>query len=464
MGKPLRVNWHSGSNVKDMRILQVNLKDSQGGAAQIAWNLHRAYCARGFESRLAVSRKFSSDADVFEIPHEPYKSSYARLLRGLGKQLEVLSARVRGLGRVGGFLIWLSEIPQQMEVARGRENFYAPGTAHLLEAFPQPPDILHIHNLHKDWQNDRRDYFDVRELPRLSRAVPTAITLHDAWLLSGHCAHSMNCERWQTGCGQCPDLSIYPAFNRDATAYNWQRKKEIYSHSRLHVATPSRWLMDKVETSILAAGVASACVIPNGVDLTIFHPAAEERGALGLPSNARVLLFTADGIRANQMKDFETLRKAIAIVSEHVPQVIFLALGEAGNTEKIGRAEIRFVPYQKDAGLVARYYRAADIYLHAARADTFPNSVIEALACGTPVIATRVGGIPEQIKAGETGFLVNAGDAQAMADNIALLLHDAELRQHMGKSAAQDARARFDLEQQADRYLDWYQEIQQVAR
>jgi glycosyltransferase involved in cell wall biosynthesis len=78
--------------------------------------------------------------------------------------------------------------------------------------------------------------------------------------------------------------------------------------------------------------------------------------------------------------------------------LVFVALGEDAPAERIGAAEIRFVPYQKDPAVVARYYQAADIYIHSARADTFPNTVLEALACGTPVVATAVGGIPEQVK------------------------------------------------------------------
>ena len=103
--------------------------------------------------------------------------------------------------------------------------------------------------------------------------MPTVLTLHDAWLLSGHCAHSFDCERWKTGCGECPDLTIEPAIRRDATADNWVRKRDIYARSRLYVATPSPWLMGRVEQSMLAPAVEQARVIPNGVDLSVFRPA-----------------------------------------------------------------------------------------------------------------------------------------------------------------------------------------------
>src|SRR5439155_7431909 len=77
---------------------------------------------------------------------------------------------------------------------------------------------------------------------------------------------------------------------------------------------------------------------------------------------------------------------------------LLIVLGDAAPAEQIGASELRFVPYRSDAETVARYYQAADIYVHAARADTFPSTVLEALACGTPVVATAVGGIPEQVK------------------------------------------------------------------
>jgi len=98
--------------------------------------------------------------------------------------------------------------------------------------------------------------------------------------------------------------------------------------------------------------------------------------------------------------------------------------GEASPPEQIGGVAIRFVPYLKDPKIVARYYQAADLYLHPARADTFPTTVLEALARGTPVVASAVGGIPEQDIEGRTGFLVPVGDAQALARRVLDLLGD----------------------------------------
>jgi glycosyltransferase involved in cell wall biosynthesis len=338
----------------------------------------------------------------------------------------------------------------------GVEDFHFPGTARLLTLTWPRPDIVHCHNLHGD-------YFDLRMLPWLSQQVPLVLTLHDAWLLSGHCAHSFGCEKWKIGCGHCPDLTIYPALHRDATAHNWRRKREIYTRSRLYVATPSRWLMQKVEQSMLALAVVEARVLPNGVDLSVFHPAdrREARAALGIPQDVKVLLVTGVQLRQNIWKDYSTLRDAVALTSERLygEGLLLIALGEDAPPERIGQAEIRSIPYQADRATVARYYQAADVYVHAARADTFPNAVLEALACGRPVVATAVGGIPEQVDDTRTGFLVSAGDAQGLAARIMQVLSDDALQQGMGMQAAQTARQQFDFDRQVDAYLNWYAEL-----
>jgi glycosyltransferase involved in cell wall biosynthesis len=326
----------------------------------------------------------------------------------------------------------------------------------MLQLTPQRADIIHAHNLHAN-------YFDLRYLPGLSHAVPLIVHLHDAWLLSGHCAHSFKCDRWIIGCGTCPDLTIYPGIKRDATAWNWRRKKKIYARSRLYIATPCNWLMDKARKSMLMTGAQGCRVIPNGVDLAVFHPGEKQaaRAELGIDQAAKVLLFAAHGIRDNIWKDYHTLRKAVALTDAHLQEggITFIALGEDAPPERIGTAEVCFVPPQQDPRRVACYYRAADIYVHAARADTFPNTILESLACGTPVIATAVGGIPEQIIEGVTGFLVAPGDSMAMAHKMAYLLNSPDVRLRMGQAAAEDAKARFNLDKQASKYIQWYQEI-----
>ena len=451
-------------------ILQISTADVRGGAENVARNLQREYRARGHRSQMAVGFKITDDPDVFVIPNESERTGWENFwLEASGKLTRNGMRGVRRAARLAGIL---GQPGRQFNQWMGIEDFHFAGTKRIVELADQP-DIVHCHNLHGE-------YFDLHALEWLSARVPVVITMHDAWLLSGHCVHSLGCGRWETGCGKCPDLTLYPAIRRDATAHNWKRKRSIYRSSRLHVATPCRWLMDKVERSILSEGASTMKVIPHGIDLKEFKPVPKSiaRAQLGLPPDADVLLFAANGIRQNIWKDYVTMRAAVEMLSSRMTgrNIVFIALGDVGPSDHIGSAEIRFIPYQRDPVAVARFYSAADLYIHGTRADTFPNVILEALACGTPVVGTAVGGIPEQIKGigslgGQihplnthgtdtaTGMLVPAGEPEAMAFGIGGLLLDTELRRTLGRNAVEDARVRFDLQRQVSDYLQWYCEI-----
>lgn len=456
---------------KALSILHVNTMDSGGGAARVASNLSEAYREQGHNSWIAVGHKISKDPTALQLRHDTRRSKWARLCLELESQVISIAGNRRGAGRIASWLRWSIGQPRRsFERWIGHEDFDYPASHSVLDLPPKRPDIVHCHNLHGG-------YFDLNALQSLSKVVPVVLTLHDAWLLSGHCSHSFGCDRWITGCGACPDLSIYPAINRDGTVFNWRRKREIFQNSRLYVATPSHWLMEKVEKSILAPAAKQTRVINNGVQLSIFRPRDKNlaRNRLNIPQDSDVLLFAADGVRGKVWRDYELMRAAVTRVAENLPDrnVIFIALGEDGDGEHAGLGKIRFVGHEPDPSVVASYYAAADVYLHAARADTFPTSVLEALACGTPVVATPVGGLPEQVRSlplsdasittrslnGFTGMLTPEGDPHLMANAITRLLLDSELHKHLSRNALRETRHRFDLGKQVDKYLDWYAEI-----
>jgi glycosyltransferase involved in cell wall biosynthesis len=458
-------------NNRPLNIVQVNTHDNVGGAALIAWNLHQAYKKRGLDSWMAVGCKKSIDDNVLNFAN--YASPYELMLLRIAKRLANLNHHFYGCGRLSNILVNLAHIRHRWHNIIGQEDFNYLPSWHLIGKLQRSPDLVHCHNLHGE-------YFDLRTLPWLSQHYPVVVTLHDAWLLSGHCAHSFDCERWRIGCGRCPDLSIYQPIQRDSSKHNWNQKKRVYAKSRLNVASPCRWLMNKINESMLRPAIDSSKVIANGVDLTIFKTSNRNavRKMIGIPNDSKVLLFVAHGIKENTWKDYPTLRRAIKHIEEkfHQNGLLFIALGDEGLSEKMRNAEIRFIPYNKDSQTVALYYQACDIYLHASRVDTFPNTILEAIACGTPVVATAVGGIPEQVKGlgtmenlvggwnsypidEATGILVPSGDPRVMAEAIIYLLDNPNICQKLGQNAARDAIQRFDLEKHAEAYLEWYREI-----
>jgi glycosyltransferase involved in cell wall biosynthesis len=454
-----------------LRVRHVNTLDGHGGAAGVASSLCKRCRQRGHESVMTVQQKVTDDDFVSVLDSNAKRGFVARKIMDLASALESTGNWPPQASRV---LRGVAQPWRAVDLMRGFEDFDYPSTYELASGSLWVPNIIHCHNLHGG-------FFDLRALASLSARVPIVLTLHDAWLLSGHCAHSFECDRWRIGCGKCPDLNIYPAIRRDATAQNWRKKRDIYLSSRLYIATPSEWLMRRVKQSILAAACVESRVIPNGVDVKAFSPgpAANIRLKLGIGPDTKMLLFIADHARQNPFKDYDTLRSALDILSERCQDldILFVALGDTGSDEIVHSVNIRLLPFTDDASEVANLLRATDLYVHAARADTFPSTIIEALATGTPVVATSVGGIPEQIRGLEgashgwpgpfddsssaTGILTSQGDADEMASAIELLLRNADLRQRLAENAVRDARLRFDIESQVTHYIDWYHSILQ---
>ena len=434
-----------------MRILQINTKDIGGGAEAIARSLVLLQRESGNEAYFAVGHLTSNLAVSIEVPNrvEIQKKPWHQTMTRFSEFFSAGSAGNRFFRR-------FSNPRRLLNRFLGREDFYFPGTQKLLGEIDGKFDMIHAHNLHGD-------YFDLRVLSDLSRRAPLLITLHDMWLATGHCAYSLDCTRWKTGCGHCPNLMTYPAVKRDATRYNHHRKRWIYQSSYLYLASPSNYLLEIFKDSIVWPAVCKSKVIHNGIDLDVFQPADQRmvRAALGLETDAFILLFVANRFKTNLYKDYGTLRATIETLAAKRPgqKLIAIALGDDSQIEIIGGVEVRCIPYTKSMEDLARYYQAADVYVHAAQADNFPTTILEAMACGLPVVATAVGGIVEQVQDGKTGYLAGPKNAEQMAEAILKLMNAPALRQEMGCRAADIAQKCYNRNDMVINYLDYYHEI-----
>lgn len=447
---------------KKLTIFSVNSSDVGGGAAKIATNLHSYLQQQGHNSLLCVGKKTLTRPDIINIPNDSAYSFIERVAFAGANAITPFVGRIKGMGFLKNVLKTVTRPQNTISYLLGREPFYHPGSHRLLTLSNLVPDIIHCHNLHNN-------YFDIRQLPSLSHKHPLVITLHDAWLLSGHCAHSFDCSQWKTGCNACPYLDTYPKVLINNTHTNWLIKAKIYKNSRLHIITPCQWLMDKVEQSTLIPGLASAAVINNGVNLKNFTIAHKQtiRQQLGLNQNSFVTLFVADAAKKNPWKDYQFLSQSMKEIASLHPekQFDFITIGEGGKEESFGNLRILFVAPLYDEKQLAMYYQAANCYVHAAKADTFPTVILEALACGLPIIATLVDGISEQIKTIEkygnsaTGIGVQRGNRIDFVKAIDLLIRDREFEQLLANNAYRDARERFDGKKQMAQYLNFYYKV-----
>ncbi len=421
------------------RVLIVNTADAGGGAERQAMALLDGLQSAGVDTHLLVGAKHTDHERVISMyasPHVDYRPYQPRLRRRLTRARWLLDRRL------------------------GREDFEHPLTRHTLEMAGTPPELLLCQNLHGG-------YFDLRMLPALSRQAPLVLSLNDSWLFTGHCACPLECGRWQSGCGSCPDLEIPPAVSRDATAANWRRKRDILAHTRVWALAPTRWMLERASRSLLGPGLQGGRVVAHGVDVQTFSPGSRSaaRQALGLDPDARILLYVANLGAANPTKDFATLRRALERAARAEPpggdpgadgRLELLVVGAEQPQEQIAESvTVRHLPHCASRDRLAELYRASDLYVHSAREESFSLTTAEALACGIPAVVAAGGGVGEVVEHERTGLRLEAGDDGALAAALLALLADPERRRRMGVAAAESARARFDSRRSVAETLAW---------
>lgn len=420
-----------------MKITHLSTYDGVGGAAVATCRLHSGLKNLGHESRIITLWKNAEDSDPTVVRLEPPRDMLTRLRRrlerrSLDRAAAEISARPSGLG-----------------------FFSSDQTQHGADVLRQLPatDVLNLH-----WVAGLIDYSAF--FPRLPKGLPVVWTLHDMNPVTGGCHHAGVCVGFHAKCGMCPELES--KLENDISRGIWTRKNRAYSslpESTFTFVTPSRWLAGKVRESSLGSRF-KVHVIPYGLDTEIFKPTDKlaARAALGLDADATYILFAAY-FSSDSYKGFPILLKALPELRD-VPRLTGLAvgMGQAANLEQPA-IPMRALGLVKDERRMALIYSAADLFVLPSFQDNFPNTALEALACGTPVIGSRVGGIPEIVRDGQTGFTVPSGDSQALAKMIREVLENSSLRSALSAECRRVAIAEYSLMIQARKYDELYNEI-----
>lgn len=404
-----------------MNVLHINQSDLTGGAAIAAHRLHEALTQNNIKSRLLVGQRTQAHADIDVIP-DRYQI--------LEKQIVKLTWR-----------LGLNYVHYINSFYLNQHHFY------------QQADIINFHNLHGR-------YFNYLALPHLTKHKPAVMTLHDMWSFTGHCAYSYQCDRWQTGCGKCPDLLTYPAAHRDSTPIEWRLKRWAFNQSKITIVAPSRSLYTQAQNSLLRN--CPIVHIPHGIDLEQYQPLGKEmcRKLLGLPSEKNILLFSATHLN-DPRKGFDLFCRALLLLPDSIKDdLLILSFGD-GNADKLGEiglptVHLGFLCSDRDKAIA---YSAADLFVFPSRADIFGLVALESMACGTPIIAFQVGGVSDLVQPGITGYLAYPEDFVGLSDKITNLLEDKQERDRLSHSCRTVAQQQYSLQKQAQSYMSLYQEI-----
>lgn len=411
-----------------VRVALLSRSDGEGGAGQAAYRLFQGLAECGTDVSLEVQKALRGDPRVAG-PNSRYQTALA-LLRPQLDQLPLAFYRCRKPTAWSPALL----------------PSYRPRTAQ--------GDVIHLH-----WING--GMLSVRGVGRLDQ--PVVWTMHDAWAFTGGCHFSYECRRYTDACGACPQLGS--SSRNDLSHILWRQKQKHWSKLNLTVVAPSSWLADRARESSLL-GSKRIVVLPNGLNMQVFKPIDKQqaRFILNLPEKKNLLLFGAFNAAKDPRKGMVLLREATRILAEkkeiaaHTALVVFGA-AKAGRDSDLP-LQSHYLGSVRDEFTMAMAYSAADAFVLPSLADNLPYTVMEALACGTPCIGFRVGGVPEMIAHRQTGYVAEPGDAADLARGIEwLLTHDQESRRRLGSAARDRAVRNYDIRHIASAHLDLYQSV-----
>ncbi|HPA85149.1 MAG TPA: glycosyltransferase family 4 protein [Deltaproteobacteria bacterium] len=416
-----------------MKILHINTHDISGGAARAALRLHLALLDQGLQSRMFVETMQSSDIKGihgFRIPGDISRIRW-QIFRKLMNR-PILKAQQSSLE--------IFDVFTDDRSPCGRE------------ARKQLPghDVINLH-----WV---AGFLDYRDFFSRNRTAPVVWTLHDMNPFTGGCHYTNGCDHFTGQCGSCPQLTS--SNPDDPSRRIWMRKHSAYANmapDRLHIVTPSAWLAGEVSRSSLL-GRFPVTHIPNSIDIDVFTPRdrSAARASLGLPLDARVVLFVAASLK-NRRKGFRELLKALDKL-DPVQQLYLISLGKTDADIPSRNAHINLGNVGNDR-LLTLIYNAADCFVIPSRQDNLPNTVLEAMACGTPVAGFAVGGIPEMVISGRSGILAAPGDIEGLCCAVRTILTRDNLREEMSRNCRETILKHYTPELQARRYLDIYHQM-----
>jgi len=234
-----------------------------------------------------------------------------------------------------------------------------------------------------------------------------------------------------------------------------QKQQALKNFQNLNIVTPSKWLYQESKKSELFKNF-SHHHIPYGLNTSVFKPynKQEARDFFNLPQDKKIILFVADSLE-DKRKGLQHLINALKILSSKNLFLITLGKGNV-NIDSLAKKNLGFI---SELNKIAMAYSAADIFVIPSLEDNLPNTVLESLACGTPVVGFDVGGIPDMVRDKENGFLAELKNSDDLANKIKLILENDTLRKQISESARKIIEKEYSLELQAKRYTDLYKSI-----
>ena len=411
-----------------MRVTHISQSDVIGGAARASYRIHKSLLSAGIQSRMWVEKALSGDSSV-QTGHGMFSTNMSRITAAVRARAARQLARLQTTSNTS--LHSPSVLPSRWV---NRIN-------------TSDADIVHLH-----WVQG--EMLSVSDIGRINK--PIIWTLHDMWPICG-AEHYATDHRWRDGYSQ----TNRPAYESglDINRWTWQRKLKLWKRP-MHIVAPSQWLADCARASVLL-GDWPIDVILNPIDVEKWKPIDQGRARdiLGLPQHADLLLFGAMGGGQDARKGFDLLAGALGALYGKVSGLELVVFGESRPREPVDLGfPVHYVGQIHDDLQLRLLYSAASAFALPSRQDNLPLTCIEALACGTPVVAFDTCGPPTIIQHKQTGFLASAFDCYSFAEGLKWAL-DKSNQPSVRLSARHFAEHSFSYATVASQYVEAYEKV-----
>lgn len=412
-----------------MKILQINFTDLLGSRFN-GRDLNTYFRQLGHDAQQCVWHKEGNDQYTWKLSQKLYRGMYY-IARELLNRLFSLFEKLLSIQSL------LYPWPIQL----------------LFDKRFLSSDIVHYHLLHIG-------FFSLLAMPKLTSLKPSVWTIHDPWMMCGHCVHPYTCERWKDGCGECPDLNTNMPMHFDNTRYMFEKKRRILAKSNVDIVVASRYMLEMAKRSPIFTN-HRIHYIPFGVDTSIFKrtDSASIRAKYNIPPNNLVISFRETD---NEYKGLEYIKEVLhRLVPETYPaQITLLTVNQTGLLGEL-REKFQLIEFGvvTDESVMSEFYNCSDMFLMPSTAEAFGMMAIEAMACGIPVITFEGTAVSEVVFAPVGGVCVPMKDSGALLAAIDQLLKDPEERKAIGVEAYRLSRIHFDFKDHAKKLLVLYEEV-----
>ena len=412
-----------------MKVRYLNGADVEGGAAKAALRLLDGVHDLGIDARLTVQRKYGNHP----------------LVDGPATLCGRISGRIR-------------PAVEQLVLGINPRNVTGPFCAAYLpdrlvaRTIASAPDIIHLHWVAR--------MMSLETVSRFNR--PLVWTMHDSWPFTGGCYLPCDCTRYRETCGRCPVLVSDQA--TDLSNRIWQRKRKAWCNLHLTLIAPSNWMATCARSSSLFCD-SPIEIIPNGVNTTLFTPGDQRlaREKLSLPQDKKLILFGAKGGASDRNKGYHLLTEALHCLASRTPHRDTTELLIFGSTDQNQPQHPHFkthhMGWQRDESNLALLYTAADVFVLPSLHESLGFTVMEAMACGTPVVSFNQGGVPDLVDHLHNGSLAPAYDPVELARGIAWTVEDHSRWRMLSAHAREKILRVFTIEKVAEQHVRLYESM-----